>query len=283
MKVLFSFILLGGLAMNAMSADLKLAEDSLEIYHREMSMTHSDAAKDSLSHLMKELFKSTFSDPLIFDYPFSKLKFSTMKSSDNRIRMFNWNIPYEDGTHRYQCFVLVRDKKGETFWWKELTDSMKETEKMENKFFTDDKWLGALYYEIIPMDKKNKESYTLLGWDGKDRLTTRKIIDVMTISGKKIKFGAGIFKGDDGTKKRVIMEYSDEVSSSVKFFSRKKCIVVDHLSPKNPNMVGIFADYGPDGSYDMYSLVKGKWEKSENVDVRQFAEDDNKPFMNPGK
>ena len=283
MKVLFPFIFLSGWAINAFSVDLEIAEDSLEIYHREMSLTHSDVAKDSLSNLMKVLFVSTFSDPKTFDYPFSKLKFSTMKSSDNRIRMFNWNIPYEDGTHRYHCFVLVREKKGESYWWKELTDSMKETEKMENKFFTDDKWLGALYYEIIPMDKKNKESYTLLGWDGKDRLTTRKIIDVMTISGKKIKFGAGIFKGDDGTKKRVIMEYSDEVSSSVKYFSRKKCIIVDHLSPKNPNMVGIYADYGPDGSYDMYTLVKGKWEKSDNVDVKQFTEDDNKPFMNPGK
>ncbi|MFM9984336.1 MAG: hypothetical protein ACKVOK_03840 [Flavobacteriales bacterium] len=283
MKVLFLFVFFSGLAISAFSVDLQIAEDSLEIYHREMSLTHSDAVKDSLSSLMKVLFVSTFSDPKTFDYPFSKLKFSTMKSSDNRIRMFNWNIPYEDGTHRYQCFVLVREKKGEFYWWKELTDSMKESEKMENKFFTDDKWLGALYYEIIPMDKKNKESYTLLGWDGKDRLTTRKIIDVMTISGKKIKFGAGIFKGDDGTKKRVIMEYSDEVSSSVKYFSRKKCIVVDHLSPKNPNMIGIYADYGPDGSYDMYTLVKGKWEKSDNVDVKQFTEDDNKPFMNPGK
>lgn len=283
MRKLFAVASLLLLTFHLKAVDLVELEDSIAKCHSLLSKSHIDPEKDSLSNQMRTLLISALNDPAAFDYPFSKFNFSTVKSADNRIRLINWNTPYEDGTHRYQCFVLVREKKKESFWWKELTDSMKESEKMENKFFTDEKWLGALYYEIIPMDKKNKDTYTLLGWDGKDRLTTRKVIEVMTISGKKIKFGAGIFKGDDGTKKRVIMEYSDEVSSSVRYFPKKKCIIVDHLSPKNPNMTGIFADYGPDGSYDMYTLVKGKWEKSDNVDVRQFTEDDNKPFMNPGK
>jgi hypothetical protein len=132
------------------------------------------------------------------------------------------------------------------------------------------------------MDKKGRsDTYTLLGWDGKDNLTTRKIIDALTITGKKIRLGAGIFAAEDNVRKRYILEYSNEVSASVKYYPKKNCIVMDHLSPKNPMMTGVFADYGPDGTYHLFLMKNGKWEYIDNIDITEFAEGNDKPFYDP--
>ncbi len=283
MKKACILILLTTFLLDSKAIDFELMEDSLAAEHQLMKKDLSDEQRDSISSVMHRQFISLFSSPETFDYAFSDLKFCVATSKDHHIRLFNWNIPHNDGTHRYVCFVLVWDKKEKNYWWTELTEPKNESEKIENKFLNADKWLGALYYEIIPMEKKKTDTYTLLGWDGKDNLTQRKIVDALTITGKKIRMGASIFKSDEGTRKRLIYEYSDEVSSSVKFYQKKKCVVVDHLSPKNPNMVGIYADYGPDGSYDVLTLVKGKWELLENIDISQFATDDGKPFIDPRK
>lgn len=266
------------------------AEKSIAMLHKQLAGSSSDERSDSISNAMRTLFLELFEQqepsdfPSAFDYPFDQLQFCKVKSSDNRLRLFNWNQPRLNGTHKYYCFVLVKNPKQLGFTWYELKDNENEPDKIENKFLNADKWMGALYYEIIPMDKKGRgDTYTLLGWDGKDNLTTRKIIDAITIMGSKVRLGAGLYRLDDGTRKRMIFEYSEEVSMSVKFYPKKKCIVLDHLSPKNPLMTGIYADYGPDGSYDILMMKKGKWELIENADISEFVNGDDKPFRDPRK
>jgi hypothetical protein len=134
------------------------------------------------------------------------------------------------------------------------------------------------------MGKRRKsERYTLLGWEGKDNLTTTKVIDVLTLNNGKLKFGAEIFEGGPRNSKRIILEYGNEVSCSVKYYHRQQHIVCDHLSPRNPMMKGIFADYGPDGSYDRWILEKGRWRLEENIDVSQYSESDRRPWKDPSK
>lgn len=258
------------------------AETALASLHSRINKVEQDTDGDSISQEMRQVFISTFDDATTFDYPFSKLQFCKLTSSDHHIRLFNWNLPRKDGTHTYFCFVLIWDNKTKNYTWTELKDYQREVEKIENKFLIPDKWFGALYYEIIPMEKKGRgDTYTLLGWDGKDRLTNRKIVDAITITNQKIRIGAGIYRSDDGTRKRIILEYSEDVSASVKFYPKKNCIVLDHLSPKNPMMIGIYADYGPDGSYDVLMLKGGKWEFIENVNIADFAAGNDKPFYDP--
>jgi hypothetical protein len=281
MKKIFFLLALHLTALHAMAYEFGAIEDSIASSHQAMKRNITDEQRDSLSNSMRAQFIALFNEPSTFDYSFSKLKFCTITSPDHHVRLINWNVPQNDGTHKYVCFVLVWNNKDKDYWYTELTEPAREGEKVETKYLNEDKWLGALYYDIIPMEKKNTDTYTLLGWDGKDNMSQRKIIDALHITGKKVRLGAPIFKNDNGTKKRMLFEYSDEISASVKFYQKKKCIVLDHLSPKNPNMVGIYSDYGPDGSYDVLALTKGKWELVENADVKEFARDDDKPFINP--
>jgi hypothetical protein len=134
------------------------------------------------------------------------------------------------------------------------------------------------------MTRKGKSTtYTLLGWDGKDNVTTRKIVDALTINGDKIRLGANLFEYAGETRKRLVLEYSNEVSASVKYYPKKNCIVMDHLSPKSAMMQGIYADYGPDGTYCLFELRKDKWVFMDEIDISQFADDDSKPYRDPRK
>jgi hypothetical protein len=267
------------LGINAEEAELKLS-----LLYGQLAQSEDDARSDSICEAMRQTWISSFDQPEVFDYPFTQLKFCTLISKDHHIRLLNWNLPYRDGTYKYFCFLLVWDDSQKNFTWHELLDTMHEPEKPESRFLTTEKWLGALYFEIIPMTRKGKSStYTLLGWDGKDNLTTRKIVDAITISGDKIRLGANLFEYAGDSRKRIILEYSNEVSASVKYFPKKNCIVMDHLSPKNPMMQGIYADYGPDGTYCLFELKKDKWIFMDEIDISQFADDDSKPYRDPRK
>jgi hypothetical protein len=278
--LLFGLLLLPtviSFGLSAEEAELKLA-----YLHKELSDSESDVRSDSLAEAMRQTLISSFEDVDVFDHPFKSLSFCTLTSKDHHIRLFNWNLPYRDGSHKYFCFVLIWNNESKNYVWYELEDALNEPEKIESRFLSIDKWLGALYYDIIPMGSKGRsDTYTLIGWDGKDNLTTRKIIDAITITGEKIRLGAGIFEYDGDTHKRIVLEYSNEVSASVKYYPKKDCIVMDHLSPKNPMMTGIYADYGPDGTYCLFTLKKGKWHYMDEIDVSQFADGNDRPFRDP--
>lgn len=269
--------------------DLEEMENGLAKAYDQLANSKDDAERDSASQTMRSIFQSGLNDPRTFDFAFVKLKFSKITSPDGKVRLYNWNQPKSDGTYKYYCFVQVKQKKkrkqevADVVWY-ELVDTQREPEKIESKFLNADKWFGALYYEILPLENNKKnDTYILLGWDGKDEVTTRKILDAITITDNKVRLGAPIFKNEFSTDKRVIFEYSNEVSMSLKLYAKKRCIVFDHLSPKSAATKGIFADYGPDGTYDMYQIKNGKLEYLSNVDVSQFAADDDRPYVDPQK
>ena len=279
-----STLILALVSLSAFGFSVEETELKIAYLHTQLSASTDDARSDSICEAMRQTWIASFEEAAVFDYPFKQIKFCTLTSKDHHIRLLNWNLPYRDGSYKYFCFLLIWDEDRKHFAWHELQDSQHEPEKLESRFLTPEKWLGALYFEIIPMTKKGRSNtYTLLGWDGKDNLTTRKIIDALTITGDKIRLGANLFEYEGDSRKRMILEYSNEVSASVKYFPKKNCIVMDHLSPKNPMMQGIYADYGPDGTYCLFILKKDKWIFMDEVDISQFADDDSKPYRDPRK
>lgn len=279
-KVSFFFCLI--LSIKASALTTKEAEDSVAFYHDILSRSSADSIRTKACENMSRIIRQNIQNADFFEYPFEKWKFSKIFSSDRLVRILNWNAPTDNDTYIYFCFVLRKQDENGSVEWYELTDYTKEVEKIENKFLNADKWFGALYYDIIPLEKKKKtDTYVLFGWDGKDELTTRKIIDAIIFTGNKVRLGAPIFPSEVGAKKRLIFEYSNEVSMSVKYYPKKSCFVVDHLAPKNAMMTGIFADYGPDGTYDLYQLEKSKFVLFEKIDISKFVAEEDKPYNDP--
>lgn len=239
------------------------------------------AYSDSLASIIKDALNSEG----CMNYPFSSItQMGILDSPDKAIRIFNWNIPLEDGTHAYRCFILrLEDEKDEIYNWYELEQERNQAPRNDSKYLKSDEWPGALYYEIIPMEKGNGTMYTLLGWQGLDNLTTAKVIEVLQFQRNDVKLGAPIFKTEAGTKKRWKMIYAEDVSASLKYYPRDKRIVFDHLSPRSAGLDGNYAFYGPDLSYDAFNLTKGKWEFERDVYITMGKEQERRPYKDPRK
>jgi hypothetical protein len=139
-----------------------------------------------------------------------------------------------------------------------------------------------LYYKIIPVKVKRKKYYTLLGGDKNDKLTSKRIIDVLYfIPDGSPRFGADLFKLEKRSPKRVIFEYSAQAIMSVKYNEETKQIVFDHLSPAQPNFEGQYQYYGPDFSFDALEFNKGKWVYIPDVDARNGKSNKDNQYKDP--
>lgn len=214
-------------------------------------------------------------------YPFDSIKeVSRLLSPDKKFRIITWNIFKEDGTHAYFGFIQVNNsktvKKGlfkrETTKQYEvfpLLDKSATVKTPENYVADPSKWFGMLYYDII---KSDDDFYTLLGWDGNEKLTQRKFIDVLSFKtdGTPV-FGKDVFKIPGKFGKRIMFEYAAEVAMSLKYNDNRKQIIFSHLAPNtlDPMLVGQYQYYGPDGSFDGLSMKKGRWTYDAAIDIRK--------------
>jgi hypothetical protein len=217
-------------------------------------------------------------DPKIMDYTFKDLKdISILSPKDNSFKLITWNLFRDDGTHAYFGFLLVnntkRIKKGfmkyETVTEYEhflLMDRSPTIKSPENYVGSPDKWFGMLYTQLVECDG----FYTLIGWDGNDKMTQRKFIDVLYFrsNGAPV-FGKDVFKIPKKNPKRMMFEWSQEVSMSVKYNEKRNMIIYSHLVPRQRDGVleGQFQFYGPDAQFDALELKNDKWVLIENVEA----------------
>lgn len=228
--------------------------------------------------LLKEI-ESIAVNKQAMDFPFDSLHdISSLSPKDKKFVLLTWNIPKDDETHLFFGFLLVNNtkkvKKGlfshettSTYEYFKLVDRSSTIKNPETYIGTTDKWYGMLYYELIECG----DYYTLLGWDGNDKLVQRKYIDVLYFKsdGTPV-FGKDVFKFPRKNPKRLMFEYSSEVTMSLKYNDKADRIVYSHLAPREEGHVmdGLYQYYGPDGSFDSMIQKKGKWVIVEDVDAR---------------
>jgi hypothetical protein len=253
-------------------------ELQLDSVFKSLRNSKEDADFKKFNTEFKTKLKQVLENKEAFTYPFDSLKkMSKITSPDGEFRLFNWNVESEAGVHSFYCFIL---KKNGTII--ELHDTHRTLNQVELKSLTHRNWYGALYYEIIPM-KQGK--YTLLGWNGKDEITTQKVMETMSLSRKSAKFGFALFEypKENVTKKRIILEYSDEASVSLRYYETKmsKELVFSHLSPTTPQMKGFKQYYYPDLSFDKFILTKGKWIFESDTIMKNQKSDSDKNYNQP--
>jgi hypothetical protein len=232
------------------------------------------------------------SQPGALDFPFDSIKdISTLNPKDGKFKLITWNVHKDDQTHLYFGFLLVnnskRVKKGflkhETvtnYEYFKLLDNSGSIKNPETHIGTPDKWFGMIYYSLIECDGY----YTLLGYDPNDKLISRKFIDALYFKsdGTPV-FGKDIFKFPRKNPKRLMFEYSSDVTMSLKYNNKTNCIVYSHLGPREEGevMQGLPQYYGPDGSFDSMYQRKGKWILTEAVDVRNEKSKKDKEYNDP--
>lgn len=212
------------------------------------------------------------------DFNFDSLKeCSRIRSSDGKVRIITWNIYKSDESYFYFGFVQLRTPNGcETF---KLIDKSSSIKSPELHTAGADKWFGMLYYSIVDCG----DYYTLLGWDGNDKLIKRKFIDVLYFKNGNPVFGKDVFEFPNKNPKRVMFEYSSEVSMSLKYYPAYKRIVFDHLAPRDPMMEGQYQFYGPDFSVDALKFSKGKWKFEADYNILNEKNKNDNIVVDPNK
>ena len=242
-------------------------EDTLKVMAHTIMNGENQAVKTEANNAFISTLQEVLQFERSFNYPFDSLKTISIKtSSDSKVRIYTWLLKKDSGSYQYFGFVHYKNKSKKRYEIITLNDNSENIRRPENEQLDNNNWYGALYYDIIYIKKKGRKYYTLLGWDGNNDISTKKIIDVMYFSGReKIKFGASIFKKGKTTTKRFIIEYNATSTISVRYEEKEKRIVFDHLIPMRKDLEGLHEYYIPDGTYNALKYTNGKWELKNDV------------------
>ncbi len=223
--------------------------------------------RDKLLSLLDERLSVLWSDNELFTANwgcFSRMK--TLTTQDGNIKICTYLVPTE-GFSSFVKGAVIQNINNRLNVIK-LNDRTDEIRTPERSKVSADKWYGALYTDLVEIRSKKLVTYTLLGFKGNDGMVKTRVIDVMTISGRKVYFGASIFKHDRKTLFRHIFRYSAGANMMLRYDEKLKMIVFDHLSPSDPIFNGQYRFYGPDFSYDGYRYDKGNWIFVQELDLR---------------
>lgn len=243
----------------------------------ELKEAKRDSERDSISAELKTSLRKVLEADDAFTADLGDLPMSHVDAADGKFRLLTWNVPYANGSHLFEGFLLVQDKRRRVLY--ELRDMTDRIENASLKMLAPDYWYGAIYYAVVPVKKGGKTWYTLLGWKGFNKVETRKVIEVLSFKGSVPQFGAPIFGSGKLKHTREIFAHSFQASMSLKWEQAFTRIVLDHLAPMKPEFAGQAAFMGPDLSYDAYVWDKDHWSFQRDVDVRD--EGKSKPWNKP--
>lgn len=246
------------------------AADSLKHMFERLHSSETDQAKKSLNRDIVDHFTRILSEKSSFSESFDSLTMVGMLTAPDRsFRLFTWNIPMEGFTNEYHGLIQVRDKATGECHVHVLSNGTPLGRNMQDESLPADRWPGALYYEVHRNKDGREVYYTLLGYHFNDRFSDMKVIESLyfTPSGEPV-FGKPVFRTEDGTRHRVVFEYSGEVVFNLRYNPGLKMIVYDHLAPIEPELTGHPRFYAPDFSYDGFRFRRGFWEYEAELDVR---------------
>lgn len=220
-----------------------------------------------------------------YDDPLKSVTNMLRLDYEDEFRIYTWQMP--DSAFKYIKYGLVAAKTRRGIEVTVLQDDSRNMMEPEYKSLKADRWYGAIYYKLIPAGKKKNPTFTLLGF-APDESVNRKIIDVISIDNRgRPRFGAKVFHFDEFMDKtyrrppqRIILSYGGKYAASVRWNEDKEMIVMDHLSPPDPKLKGVYSTYGPDMSYDGLVWEKNWWYLKNEIkfDSRQQV-----PIVPPNK
>lgn len=246
---------------------------------KEQLIQADDLEKITLNQKFSNTLELLLDDYNTLNYDFSALKsVSVLSGPKNKFRIYTWPLELSGSTFDYfgftQYLVKKKEKKVAVV---ALQNSLFEVNHEDDVQYGSEQWRGALYYTIVPPRKKNDKKFLLLGWDGNDERSSKKLIEVISFDKKGIpSFGAPVLKIDVGgskqvkyeTKYRMEFEYSSKVAMLLRYDSDQKMVVFDHLIPSTERLKSVKSTYIPDFSYDGLFYKKGKWYLQKNLQMK---------------
>ena len=230
---------------------------------------------------------------------------SVLTSPDGLLRIFTWAVVRDNG--EFECFGAIQfyNDREEEYQYLLLNDKSEEIMNREESLLSASNWFGAIYQDIIQTSHSGKTYYTLLGWNGVDNLTERKVIEPVIFRGGLPQFGAPLFRRERNLR-RIVLEYRNDAMVNLSYEEqfveevqrdrvkvkgtnryrtvekrkqhKEKMIIFDEVEPQVPGMEGLFQYYVPSGLELAYAFVDGKWELRNGAQGRLKDKKLNKAF-----
>ena len=268
--VFFSFfILFDNYSYAQTQKSIESQTDSLVSHFQILKTKKLDTDIKYISSQIDSLFVILLSNETSFEDSLTKLnKFSSiLLSEDKKLRIITWNTYNSLGEYLYFGYIQFFSEDDNKFHFVKLIDESMNIINAQNSNLDANKWFGCLYYQIITTNYKKNKYYTLLGWDGNNFTTKKRIIEVITINNSNPKFGYN-FKLGNQKSERLIFEFNRQVTMTLKWNKKNKMIIWDHLSPISPKYEGMPEYYGPDFTQDALKFKKGKWLFLEDINIK---------------
>jgi len=267
------------------NAALNKAQDSLQILAKNILDAKGNGDRFASNATFVKTFVQALKQPDSFDFKFDSLSMiSELKSPDNTFKIFSWFVPTDEGGFRFFGSIQMRAKDGKLNLLPLIDDTGHVVDS--NAVMDAKKWFGSRYYEIIPVTSNTKEPYyVLLGWKGNSQKTSSKVIEILSFKDGLPVFGKAVFDGSKELlrKQRLIFTYHKLNSMTLRYDTKMKMIVSDHLAPYDPKMIGNYEFYASDSSFDGYSFVKGKLKLIENIQVNNDPDNQDELYIDPSR
>lgn len=250
------------------------------------SLSFEDRAKSIHDFIPR--FVATLKEKNSYLYPFDSLIFiSKVVAPDNAFKVFTWELKEPLETHRYYGAIQFNSQELKL---KPLFDYSDTMDYHTQKVLTPENWYGALYYNcVLTETKKGQKFYTLFGLDKADFVSTRKVLEIMTIEeDNEVVFGKEpIIEFYDSTgvltkkENRLFLEFYDKATLSLNYNEVKEIIIYDHITPPSEKEKDAEFSYIPDGTYEGLEWKKNKWVWISRVFKYSINKPDSPPMPAP--
>lgn len=157
---------------------------------------------------------------------------SVLTSPDKKFRIITWPVVNDGG--EYECFGFVQalNEKTDKYDVYVLNDKSEDIVNRQEAVLTADNWFGAVYQELITTSHEGKNYYTLLGWNGVDNLTQRKVIEPICFKSgnSQPQFGQNLFRKERNLR-RVVLEYTHNAMVNLRY-EEQTIRTVEHIRAK---------------------------------------------------
>ncbi|MDR1878504.1 MAG: hypothetical protein LBQ64_02950 [Bacteroidales bacterium] len=188
-----------------------IMEDSIVQLHKSVISERNTILRYQKNEQLLALIEETLDMHNSMSYSFNVLKtISVLTSPDRKVRIFTWYLTDDKGVHEHYGFLQAYNEEKREYRLYMLVDKWQRINNPAAQVLTCGNWYGALYTELIQTTASEKTYYTLLGWNGGNVLSQRKVIEVLSLNNKGIpSFGALIFKGYTKSRTmRIVFEYA---------------------------------------------------------------------------
>ncbi len=264
---------------------IEIVEDSLVYFADSMYYSAFPENKTDACYEFIRLIKKALIIPNSFTYSFPKLKENIViiNSPDNAFRIYNWEVVKSEAEKRY--YGAIQMSSGNFIPLIDVSDQI--IRGMEDSILMNNRWVGALYYNILQREISGERIYFLLGWNGASMNSEKKIVEAFGFNslGQSV-FGAPVFniidKGQRKSANRFVLEYQKGAKLYMNYDKETDQIVFDHCESQIGDPVKKFT-YIPDGTYDGLKWSGNKWNMFEDVVQISVLQQGNAPVEKPIK